>query len=270
MRLTAASPPVRLRSVALPVEHGGWSFLLEPLALGLLVAPSAAGAALALSATGMFLARHPLKLAWGDRQRGRRYARTGLAERFVLLYGGIAAAGLALAIGLAGSSDMLVPLLIAAPAMLIQLAFDLTNNSRHVLPELTGPVGLAAFGVSIALAGGWMLTPALVLWALLAARAIPAVLYVRARLRLEREQPDVPLAPALLAHLAGLLAALVLNRAGLAPMLAVIAMGILTARAAYGLSRYRRPAKPKTIGFQELGFGAAAVLLIALGYRLGL
>ena len=270
MHSTAVSPPVRLRSVALPVEHGGWSFLVEPLALGLLVAPSAAGAALALSATGMFLARHPLKLAWGDRQRGRRYMRTRLAERFMLLYGGVAAAGLALAIALARSGDMLVPLLIAAPAMLIQLAFDLTNNSRHVLPELTGPAGLAAFGASIALAEGWTLAPALALWALLAVRAIPAILYVRARLRLEREQPDAPIASALLAHLTGLLAALALNGARLAPTLAVIAMGILTVRAAHGLSRYRRPAKPKTIGFQELGFGVLTVLLVALGYRLGL
>ncbi len=269
MRSTAVSPPVRLRSIALPVEHGGWSFLLEPLALGLLVAPSAAGAALALSATGMFLARHPLKLAWGDRQRGRRYVRTRLAERFVLLYGSIAAAGIMLAIGNAGT-DILVPLLIAAPAMAVQLVFDLTNNSRHLLPELAGPAGLAGFGAGIALAGGWTLAPALALWALLAARAIPAVLYVRTRLRLEREQPDAPIVPVILAHLASLLAALTLDRAGLAPTLAVIVMGILTVRAVHGLSRYRRPARPKTIGFQELGFGVAAVLLIALGYRLGL
>jgi hypothetical protein len=31
----------RLRSVALPSEHGGWGLTLEPAVLGLLVAPSA-------------------------------------------------------------------------------------------------------------------------------------------------------------------------------------------------------------------------------------
>ena len=34
---------VRLRTVALPVEHGGWGISLEPVVLGLLVAPSASG-----------------------------------------------------------------------------------------------------------------------------------------------------------------------------------------------------------------------------------
>ncbi|MDX2007394.1 MAG: hypothetical protein SFU83_19325 [Meiothermus sp.] len=33
---------VPLRSVALPNEHGGWGFTLEPILLGLLVAPGEA------------------------------------------------------------------------------------------------------------------------------------------------------------------------------------------------------------------------------------
>ncbi len=66
---------VRLRSVALPVEHGGWGLLLEPIALGLLVAPSLAGFCLSVAAAGAFLARHPLKLVMADRQRRRRLPR---------------------------------------------------------------------------------------------------------------------------------------------------------------------------------------------------
>ena len=53
---------VRLKTIALPAEHGGWGLLFEPIALGLLVAPSIAGLYLALSAVGFFLARHPLAL----------------------------------------------------------------------------------------------------------------------------------------------------------------------------------------------------------------
>ncbi|VAV92581.1 Putative membrane-spanning protein, partial [hydrothermal vent metagenome] len=30
---------VNVRSIALPTEHGGWGFTLEPILLGLLVAP---------------------------------------------------------------------------------------------------------------------------------------------------------------------------------------------------------------------------------------
>ena len=34
---------VRLKTIVLPAEHGGWGLLFEPIALGLLVAPSIAG-----------------------------------------------------------------------------------------------------------------------------------------------------------------------------------------------------------------------------------
>lgn len=63
---------VRVRTVALPVEHGGWSLTLEPVALGLLVAPSRAGFLLAVATVGAFLLRHPLKIVADDRRRGRR------------------------------------------------------------------------------------------------------------------------------------------------------------------------------------------------------
>lgn len=49
-----------LRALALPAEHGGWGFVLEPVVLGLLVCPSRPGGALALAATATFLAHHPL------------------------------------------------------------------------------------------------------------------------------------------------------------------------------------------------------------------
>ncbi len=57
------------KTVALPAEHGGGSFLAEPAILGLALAPSAAGACLALAALAGFLARHPLRLALIDRRK---------------------------------------------------------------------------------------------------------------------------------------------------------------------------------------------------------
>ena len=39
-RVAAGAPRVRVKTVALPNEHGGWGLLLEPVALGLLVVPS--------------------------------------------------------------------------------------------------------------------------------------------------------------------------------------------------------------------------------------
>ena len=265
---TPATSHVRLKAVAIPAEHGGWGFLLEPILLGLLVAPSWGGVFLAIAVLAAFLVRHPLKLALTDRRRGRRYARTVMAERFMLLYLTTALLALVAAI-LAAGPVMLLPLALAAPLAAIQLLYDAQNKGRHWLPETTSPTALAASGTSIALAGGWSMGPALALWIIMAARAIPAVLYVRARLRLEKGQRPA-LAPALLSHLVSIGIVLVLVQAGLAPYLAVLAMVILLARAAYGLSKYRRSVVPKVIGFQEMGFGGMTATLTALGFMLRL
>src|ERR1044072_2044638 len=40
----SAWPGAKLRPLALPTEHGGWGFLLEPLVLAMIVAPSWIGA----------------------------------------------------------------------------------------------------------------------------------------------------------------------------------------------------------------------------------
>ncbi|NPV65582.1 MAG: YwiC-like family protein [Anaerolineae bacterium] len=261
---TLPANPVRLKSVAIPSEHGGWGFLLEPLILGLLLAPTAAGLGITLGTAGAFLARHPLKLAVADWRRGRRFARTRLAEQVAAAYVLIALLGLVLAIALAGPG-ILAPLLIAIPLGLLQLAFDFRGQSRHLLPELAGPVALATSATMIALAGGWQLQPALLLTLLLTARAIPSILYVRARLRLSKGQPAWP-AAAILCHLAGVALVAALAAAGLTPWLAFIALSILTLRAAWVLQQRHRDVPARVIGFLEIGFGLLTALLIAAGY----
>lgn len=262
-----AAPAVKLRSVALPAEHGGWGFVLEPIVLGLLVAPSLAGLLLGIALLGMFLARHPLKIVMADRRRGRRFARTGLAERFALLYCGLAAFGVSGA-ALTGGADILLPMALAAPLMVLMLYYDFSSRSRDLLPELVGPVGLAAVSSSIALAGGWPLPPALALWALQSARAAPSVLYVRARLRLEHGK-DVNRSLPLIAQGAGIALALALRLAQVAPLLAAAPLIVLLARAWFGLYR-RVPTPAKIIGFREMGYGFGTALLIALGYAINL
>ncbi len=255
---------VRLKAVAIPAEHGGWGFLLEAILLGLLAAPSAAGFALSVAMLGGFLMRHPFKLMMIDRRRGKRYARTILAMRFALLYAGIAAVGGLAATALAGTA-FLVPLVAAILFAGIQITFDGRSESRHWIPELAGPLALSGGGAGILMAGGWPLPPALAAGTLLAARSLPAVLYARARLRLERgQQPS--LIPSIAAHALSVGAAVLLVGVGTAPALSVFAMIILLLRAIYGLSPYRRPAAPKVLGFQEIAFGVITVILIAIGY----
>ncbi len=255
---------VRLRPIALPVEHGGWGFLGAPIVLGLWVAPSVAGFWLSLAALGVFLTRQPLKLALGDRQRGKRYPRTVWAERFVVLYG--AGALLAfLAAWLTTEHAFWLPLLLALPLALIQLRYDLIRQSRALLPEICGALALAALVAALALCGGRQIIPALLLWFLLALKATGAIIYVRARIRLARNTP-VARAPVYLTHAIALAAVTGLASARLVPWLAVAAFGLLLVRAIIGLLPRSLKTPTAIVGLQELGFTTLTVVAIAVGY----
>jgi hypothetical protein len=255
------------KAVAIPAEHGGWGLLAEPVALGLALAPSAAGACLALAALFAFLARHPLRLVLMDLRRGARYPRTALAARFFAAFALAAALLLALALSLA-PRPFWPALLAAAPFALVALAYDALGRGRDALPEAAGAVALCASTAAIALAGGVAPAAAFAASALLALRALTSVLYIRARIRLDRGVPAGPGA-AIAAHGAGLVAAALLARAGAAPWLGVVAFAVLLGRAARGLSPRRKPIRPQRLGFQELAFGLLTLVLLAVGYRAG-
>ena len=259
---------VRVRTVALPNEHGGWGLTLEPVVLGLLVAPSAAGFCLAAATLGAFLARHPFKIVAGDRRRGRRFPRTLLAEKFLLLYGSIALLGFSGACLTATGYDFLLPLFVAAPLVLTQLIYDATGRGRSLAPELAGSLGLAGVSTSIALAGSFSLITA-GLWAVLAARVVPSILYVRAQLDLlHGERPAKFVSNA--THVAGFALVLTLALAGSVPALAAVAVLLLLLRALLGFTEKYGATTAKQVGFREIGFGALLVFLTAAGYAFGL
>ena len=264
----AGAGGVRLKTVALPTEHGGWGITLEPVVLGLLVAPSFAGAGLALATLGAFLARHPFKIVAGDRRRGRRFARTPYAERFTLIYAAVALEGMLLALFKAADYTFLLPLAAAAPLAAVQLWYDANGQSRGLLPELAGSVAMGAVACSMALAGGAGWPLALGLWALLAARFVPAILYVRARLT-ELHGKEFVRWPSLFAHVAALVGVVALAAFGFLPWLAAAATAVLLARAAYGFAR-RWPSTAKGVGFSEIAFGALTVAAAAVGVALGI
>lgn len=269
MTATSSAGRVRLKSVALPNEHGGWGFLFEPIVLGLILAPDWAGLLIGLSATCIFLARHPLKTAITDRRRSRRYARTAAAERFVLVYAGLAAVCLIGAVALTGP-QILVPALVGVPFALVMIAFDVQGKSRQWLPELAGPIALSTSAAMIAVAGGWSLVAAIGLIPLLATRTIPTILYVRTRLRFAKEKPAKRW-PVIVMHIAsiGISGAIVLVTSAW-PSLLLLALGILLVRAVHGLQPSQKSVPAKTIGFQELGYGFMLVILTAAGYIFGI
>lgn len=257
----------RVRTLLLPTEHGAWSFVLEPLVLGLLVAPSAAAPWLALATLAVFFTRQPAKVVLQDLARPQRYPRTLLAARLSI--------GLVTAAGLFGLQAWRVtpypwwiPVAFALPLALLQLAYDVRREGRGLVPELAGPVAASASAPALAAAAGWDPAMWATLWTLAAARGLAATVYVRARLRLEKGAASDSFS-SVLAHLAALGVAIELAREGVAPWLGVAAFALLTVRAVIGLSPTRRPVPARAIGFTEVAWGIAFVMIVAIGYWQG-
>ncbi len=264
IRPTPPSPAVRWRSVAIPAEHGGWGMLFGPILLGLLVVPSLTAVFLALLTIAAFLARAPLKIVYKNRQRGRRTPRAALAIKVLGLYSLIAIFALAGAL-LSGGPLPLLPTFLVLPLAALLLYYDLLATSRKLLPELIAPLALSSSVAGMALAAGWDWPHTLGIWAIPLMSSLPAVLFVRARIRLDRGMP-AQTAVALGAHIAAALLALLLVQAALIPQLAAVAIFLLLGRALYALSPRRRPMAVKTLGWSEIAFSLLTVLLSAVGY----
>ncbi len=245
-----------LRPLALPSEHGGWGLLFEPLVLGMAVAPSRAGALVAMAFVLAFLTRHPLKLALQDGGRGKSYPRTRWCWIFAASYAGSAAIALAAAILVSGW-ELTIPLVLAVPPGLVQIAYDSRNRSRTLLPEIGGAVAMSSSAAAIGVAGGLHLLPAVALSGVLVARSIPSIVYVRTLLQ-RAHGGTASSVPALVLHVAA-----VATVAFFAAPLAAVAMTLLLARAAWQLHRPVPPAN--RIGWSEIGWGAVTVGLVALG-----
>lgn len=251
------------RAVAVPSEHGGWSFTLEPAILGLLVAFSGAGAALTGAALLAFVARTPLKVVLVDRWRGRQLERTRLARRVLIveLIGIVALAALA---ALTAHATFWWPLAAAAPLIIVELWHDMRSKSRHLVPELAGTVGIGAVATAVALAGAADTGAAFGLWVVIAARSIAAVLFVRVQLlRFKGHEhhlwhSDVAQLLAVAVVLAGWLG-------GVVPGAAVV---VVAALAVFELIAVRRsPQRAAMIGAQQVVLGLTVVLVTALGVR---
>jgi len=257
-----------IRSVAIPAEHGSWSFWLEPVLLAFLLAPSGTGIALIILSLASFLMRQPLKIAWMDLRKKKLYARTRVGVGFVGLYGLIAL--LAFLASLAGGGFIVIAPLI--PAYIIAILqvwqFDIRGNSRHWLPEALGATVMSTFAISIALAGGRTLETALMLSLIIIARAIPTIFYVRARLRQIKSNQTKPQV-ALLLHAVAVVITFGFALIGYMPYLTVLALLILAGRAFYFLHR-SAVIPAKILGIQEVIFGLILVSLTVLGFTLNI
>jgi uncharacterized protein (DUF983 family) len=259
-----ASPGARIRSIALPTEHGGWGFTLEPILLGLLVAPSASAWELSAAALGIFLARRPVKILSTDLIRRRWLPRSTMALVFALVYGGIALAG---AVGALITSDgpFWIPVLVAMPFALLALRADAHSKNRALVAELSGSIAMGATVTAITIAGGWDLAPAFGLWLVLAARDIAAIVFVRGQVRRLHDKPaattNIYMVQAIAIGAVAFAAAW-----GIVPWLGVMAITLVAIVAIVSLNR--EPVPAKVIGWTQMGVGLMVVVLTAAGVRL--
>jgi hypothetical protein len=138
---------------------------------------------------------------------------------------------------------------------------DARGHSRGLLPEAAGSVAMGSVAAASALAGGASWPLALGLWAVLAARFVPAILYVRARLAALHGKEAARM-PSLLAHALALVCVAALAYAKVTPRLAVLMTAVLFARTLYGFAR-QWPSTAKRVGVSEIAFGALTVCAVA-------
>lgn len=260
--MRAASVP--LKSVALPTEHGGWGFTLEPILLGLFLSPGPHTLGLFLLGLFGFLARHPLKLVYQDLRKGKRYPRTELALKVGGVYSALALLGLLLA-ALTAQGPFLLPLLLALPLGAYMLWADALNRSRDLFPEMAAALAMASLAPAGVLAGGLGLEIAWGSFLALALRDVAALYYARTQvLRARGTSPKRY--PAHLALWASFLLALLLQSQGLLPAPTTLALLLLAFYGSLALSR--PPVEARIIGWTQMGFGLLVVLATALGYTL--
>lgn len=260
-----ARPRIALRRILLPVEHGAWSLLIEPLIVGCAVAASAASPWIVLMVTGAFFARQPIKVFSLSLNNPNAASRSLL---FSILFITIAAVGLFGTV-LFSSTQVLLPLIVAGPLAVQQLYADVSGRSRSSSAEIFGAVAVGSSVAMLTFAGGYPWSVAISLWLVFACRFVPSILYVRNRLLLEKGKPHDRIWPAF-AHLAGLVVVGCMAFIGVASWLTLIVFTLLLARSTAGLSSHRTKMKAMRIGVWEVLYGILIVLSMIVGHYLGI
>ncbi|MBK8479321.1 MAG: YwiC-like family protein [Opitutaceae bacterium] len=249
---------IRLTDLLLPRDHGSWSIALEPVALGLIAAPSAAGAALAVAVLALFLARRPLRL-WRD--NSAEPARRRAAAWLALVLTGAATTGGVLA-GWRGGFMALWPLLLALPAAVAFVYFDLKGEARAATAELAGATAFALLPMAFGSLAKLPLATATGLAAAMLLRLVPTVLVIRAYLRSRKGQPALR-GPAIVASLTGTTLAAALAASGIAPGATLGIALMLLIRALWLLGPLAPQLRAPAVGALESALGAGAVLALA-------
>lgn len=245
----------RIKSILLPVEHGGWGLTLEPLVAGMIVAPSLAGLSIAIAILAAFLARQPLRIATrpGQNPERLRIALTALAIESIVIVGMVS---LAL---LTGAQDAVLFLVVCSPLALFLLYRDRERRSRDLGAEVAAAVFMSCGAVAIGMAGSEPMAVALILGAMVAFRSLGAILHVREQVKEMKSRP-VSRSASIIVHGAALAAVILAVGFGLVNLAAPVAFGILFARAVYPPIA----TSAAQLGWVEVKVGLVSVLLISV------
>lgn len=265
-QIVSTKRDARLRGIALPIEHGSWGFLFEPMLAGLLIAPSFAAIWISLLMIGAFLTRQPLKIWLTDLKAQRKLPQTTVAIKFTSIYGIIFLAGLTGCLYFVKLENF-VPFLLISPLIIYQIYCDASRQSRNLLPEITGAIAISSSIAVIALADNRTFISSFALWLIFIARLISSIIYVRNRLRLEKGK-EFSFITNFLINLTAVLFIGCLTYFGLSSILTLIMFLILFGRSIWGLSPYRKKVKAMKIGIWEVIYGTLTALSVVFGYYL--
>lgn len=254
--------PEPWRRVLLPIEHGSWSLVLEPVLLALACGGALPAAGVALLGCGVQLARRPARMLAGGAGPSLGRCLVGVACAALLATGGL----ILLARGAGGCWSWAWVAGGAALSAAPLLAADAAGRARSfpaellaaALGPLLAPIALLASGAGIGMASAAYL--------LLAARSVPTFVLVRTAVR-RRKGLDAPGNGSVLAwHAAALAACVALAHGGdwvVRPCVLSAVLVVATARVPLWLAL--APGLPaRRLGVCELGLGIVHALLSAL------
>jgi predicted neutral ceramidase superfamily lipid hydrolase len=151
-------------------------------------------------------------------------------------------------------------------AGLVFMWFDSRNEAREGMVEVAGAMAFALLPAAFGTLAGWRTSLVLALAAIMLARAVPTVMFVRTYVRSNKGRAVTRL-PAMIAAGVGLILTAWLVHAGLAPWPAAAFALLLIARAAWLLGPLHPRLAAKTVGMTEMAWGVATVLTVAIAWR---
>ncbi len=254
---------VNIRQIALPIEHGSWGFVLEPLILSLIVAYSFPGLLLAVCTFFMFLSHQPIKILFKNKPDDYNKK---IAIFFLIIYL-LVILVLFVFVLLSVKLQSLIPFGLSLVVMIIYLSNLYNQKNRELINELSAPISISLLVLSILLFKNWQLEYVISFWIILLSRSVQTTFYVHTKLLMYKKK-KYNLSVSIIISVFFTLLLIILAKLKLAPSLAYFASILLFFRTVWGLFVTKNHFKVKTFGILEFVYGATYLALVALGYYL--